>query len=200
MIPLGLPHRALAALQEAGVTALCLNVLVGGGVGLADVEAYEQLAREMGWHLQVLLDARDLPVPVVIDHMGDPMGDSMGHVPTSAGRADLGFRTLVDLVRDGAWLKFQGASRTSTAGPPYADTVPFARALNEAAPDRSLLGLEPAARGDLGPDARHRRPARPGGGLGSGPGAAAEVLRRRSAPALRLPARASLRLRAGEAD
>ncbi|KQP69754.1 hypothetical protein ASF41_20130 [Methylobacterium sp. Leaf111] len=156
MIPLGLPHRALAALQEAGVTALRLNVLVGGGVGLADVEAYGQLAREMGWHLQVLLDARDLPVPVVIDHMGDPMGDPMGHVPTSAGLADPGFRTLVDLVRDGAWLKFQGASHTSTAGPPYADTVPFARALNEATPDRSLLGLGPAARGDLGPDARHR--------------------------------------------
>jgi 2-pyrone-4,6-dicarboxylate lactonase len=144
VIPLGLPDRALAALQEAGVTALRLNVLFGGGVGLADVEAYGQLAREMGWHLQFLLDARDLPpvatrlsrlpVPVVIDHMG--------HLPTSAGLDDPGFRSLVDLVRDGAWVKLQGAFRTSTAGPPYADTVPFARALNEAAPDRCLWGSD----------------------------------------------------------
>jgi predicted TIM-barrel fold metal-dependent hydrolase len=144
VIPLGLPDRELAALKEAGIVALRLNVLFGGGVGLADVEAYGQLAREMGWHLQFLLDARDLPpvasrlarlpVPVVIDHMG--------HVPTSAGLDDPGFRTLVELVRDGAWVKLQGASRTSTAGPPYADTIPFARALNEAAPDRCLWGSD----------------------------------------------------------
>jgi predicted TIM-barrel fold metal-dependent hydrolase len=144
VIPLGLPDRELAALKESGVVALRLNVLFGGGIGLAAVEAYGQLAREMGWHLQFLLDARDLPpvatrlaslpVPVVIDHMG--------HLPTSAGLDDPGFRTLVDLVRDGAWVKLQGAFRTSTAGPPYADTVPFARALNAAAPDRCLWGSD----------------------------------------------------------
>jgi 2-pyrone-4,6-dicarboxylate lactonase len=144
VVPLGLPERELAALKEAGVVGLRLNVLFGGGVGFEDLEAYGALAREMGWHLQFLLDARQLPglagrlarlpVPVVIDHMG--------HMPTSAGLDDPGFRTLVDFVRDGAWVKLSGAFRTSVTGAPYADTIPFARALNEAAPERCLWGSD----------------------------------------------------------
>ena len=98
----------------------------------------------MGWHLQLLVDARQLPpmaqrlarlpVPFVVDHMG--------HMPTSAGLDDPGFRTLVDLVRDGAWVKLSGAFRTSVAGAPFADTIPFARALNDAAPERCLWGSD----------------------------------------------------------
>ncbi|GJD56153.1 amidohydrolase family protein [Methylobacterium dankookense] len=144
VIPLGLPDRELAALKEAGVVALRLNVLFGGGVGFEDLESYGALAREMGWHLQFLVDARQLPpmaqrlarlpVPFVVDHMG--------HMPTSAGLDDPGFRTLVDLVRDGAWVKLSGAFRTSVAGAPFADTIPFARALNDAAPERCLWGSD----------------------------------------------------------
>ena len=144
VVPLGLPDRELAELKEAGVVALRLNVLFGGGVGFEDLESYGALAREMGWHLQFLVDARQLPpmaarlarlpVPFVVDHMG--------HMPTSAGLDDPGFRTLVDLVRDGAWVKLSGAFRTSVAGPPFADTIPFARALNEAAPERCLWGSD----------------------------------------------------------
>jgi 2-pyrone-4,6-dicarboxylate lactonase len=144
VIPLGLPDRDLADLKEAGVVALRLNVLFGGGVGFEDLESYGALAREMGWHLQFLVDARQLPpmawrlarlpVPFVVDHMG--------HMPTTAGLDDPGFRTLVDLVRDGAWVKLSGAFRTSVAGAPFADTIPFARALNDAAPERCLWGSD----------------------------------------------------------
>ncbi|AWN38893.1 amidohydrolase family protein [Methylobacterium radiodurans] len=144
VIPLGLPDRELADLKAAGVAGLRLNVLFGGGVGFADLEAYGALAREMGWHLQFLIDARQmpplatrlarLPVPFVVDHMG--------HMPTSAGLDDPGFRTLVDLVRDGAWVKLSGAFRTSVAGAPFADTIPFARALHAAAPGRCLWGSD----------------------------------------------------------
>lgn len=144
VIPLGLPDRELAALKEAGVTGLRLNVLFGGGIGLDQVARYGALAREMGWHLQFLLDARDLPpiagalsrlaVPAVFDHMG--------HMPASAGVDHPGFQALLGLVRDGAWVKLSGAFRVSVAGPPYADTVPFARALNDAAPERCLWGSD----------------------------------------------------------
>lgn len=144
VIPLGLPDRDLAALKEAGVTGLRLNVLFGGGVGLDQPERYGALAREMGWHLQFLLDARALPpiagllsrlpVPLVFDHKG--------HMPASAGIDDPGFQSLLGLVRDGAWVKLSGAFRTSVAGPPYGDTIPFARALNEAAPERCLWGSD----------------------------------------------------------
>ncbi|MDP4024741.1 amidohydrolase family protein [Methylobacterium sp. NEAU 140] len=144
VIPLGLPDRELAALSEAGVRGLRLNVLFGGGVGLDALERYGALAREMGWHLQFLLDARDLPpiaerlsrlpVPIVFDHMG--------HMPTAAGLDHPGFQALLGLVRDGAWVKLSGAFRDSTQGAPYADTVPFARALNDAAPGRCLWGSD----------------------------------------------------------
>ena len=142
--PLGLPDREYAALRDAGVTGLRLNVLYGGGIGFEDVERYGALCRGWGWHLQFLLDARALPplaprlsrlpVPVVVDHMG--------HFPTSAGPDDPGFRTLVSLVRDGAWVKLSGAYRLSVEGPPYRDTVPFARALHAAAPDRCVWGSD----------------------------------------------------------
>jgi len=144
VIPLGLPDRDLADLKEAGVTGLRLNVLFGGGVGLDQVERYGALAREMGWHLQFLLDARHLPemaglmarlpVPLVFDHMG--------HMPASAGLDHPGFQALLGLVRDGNYVKLSGAFRVSDAGPPYADTIPMARALNDAAPERCLWGSD----------------------------------------------------------
>jgi 2-pyrone-4,6-dicarboxylate lactonase len=144
VIPLGLPDRELAALKESGVVGLRLNVLYGGGVGFDEVEAYGALAREMGWHLQFLMDARSmpplaqrlsrLPVPFVVDHMG--------HFPTSEGVGNDGFRTLVHLVRDGAWVKISGAYRNSVEGPPFRDTIPFARALVEAAPERCVWGSD----------------------------------------------------------
>ena len=144
VIPLGLPARELTALKDAGVVGLRLNVLYGGGIGFEDLEAYGALARDMGWHLQFLIDARDLtplasrigklPVPAVIDHWG--------HFPVSRGLDDAGFQALVSLARDGAWVKLSGAYRNSVAGPPYADTIPFARAVHQAAPERCVYGSD----------------------------------------------------------
>jgi predicted TIM-barrel fold metal-dependent hydrolase len=142
--PLGLPDAAYEELKQAGVVGLRLNVLYGGGIGFDQVERYGALARELGWHLQFLVDAKDLtpmaprlgrlPVPFVVDHMG--------HFPTSRGTGDQGFRTLVSLVRDGAWVKLSGAYRLTGEEPPYADTVPFARMLHEAAPGRCVWGSD----------------------------------------------------------
>lgn len=134
----------LRRLKEAGVVGLRLNVLYGGGVGLDALDRYEAICRDLGWHLQFLIDARNLPgvaarlsrlrVPAVIDHMG--------HFPTSEGLDSPGFLSLLGLVRDGAYVKLQGAFRCSVQGPPYADTIPFARALNDAAPTRSIWGSD----------------------------------------------------------
>lgn len=144
VIPLGLPDRELARLAEAGVVGLRLNILYGGGIGFERLDGYAALAREMGWHLQFLIDAADLPalaprigrlpVPFVVDHWG--------HFPVSRGLDDPGFRTLLALVRDGGWVKLSGAYRNSVAGPPYADTIPFARMLHQAAPDRCVWGSD----------------------------------------------------------
>lgn len=144
VIPLGLAERELVALKEAGVVGLRINILYGGGVGIEQLEEYGALCRDMGWHLQFLVDARDLvpitpklaklPVPFVVDHWG--------HFPVSRGVEDAGFQNLLALLRDGAWVKLSGAYRNSVAGFPYADTTPFARLLHEAAPDRCVWGSD----------------------------------------------------------
>jgi predicted TIM-barrel fold metal-dependent hydrolase len=142
--PLGLADKAWRAMKDAGVVGLRLNVLYGGGIGFEQLADYGALCREMGWHLQFLLDARELPalapaisrlpVAFVVDHMG--------HFPVSLGVEEPGFRTLVGLVRDGGWVKLSGAFRVTSEGAPYRDTVVIARALHEAAPGRCVWGSD----------------------------------------------------------
>lgn len=144
VIPLDCPDPDKNALKEAGVVGLRINVLYGGGIGFEQVESYASLCREMGWHLQFLIDARQLPelaprlsklpVPFLIDHMG--------HFPTTCGVDNEGFKTLLALVRDGAWVRLSGAYRNTVEGPPYRDTIPFAHRLVAAAPDRCVWGSD----------------------------------------------------------
>jgi len=142
--PANAPERELVVLKDAGVVALRLNVIYGGGIGFDALERYGALCRDMQWHLQFLVDARQLPelaskmsklpVEFLVDHMG--------HMPTSEGVRNPGFQTLLSLVRDGAWVRLSGPYRTSVEGPPYADTISFARTLHHAAPDRCLWGSD----------------------------------------------------------
>lgn len=141
VVPPNLPRGEAEAMKRAGVVGLRLNVLYGGGLGFNALDATEALCLEMGWHLQFLLDARTLPgasaarlsrlrVPFVVDHMG--------HFP--ADPVEPSFQTLLSLVRDGAWVKLSGAYRL--APEPWAATVPLARALYAAAPDRCVWGSD----------------------------------------------------------
>ena len=135
----------LTRLHEGGIRGLRLNVLFGGGVGLQALEPLAGRIAALGWHLQLLLDARDLveiapriqklPVPVVVDHMG--------HMNVSHGIEHPGFQSLLGLVRDGiSWIKLSGNYRISAAGPPYTDVRPFAQALIEACPEHMLWGSD----------------------------------------------------------
>ena len=140
--PWDTPMPRLQAMKAAGIVGLRLNTLFGGGIGLGDLDRYEEICTELGWHLQFLTDARRLGsqaerlvrlrVPFVIDHMG--------HFPVQEGIESIGAQVMLDLVRAGGWVKLSGAYRI--AAPPYADTIPLARALIEAAPDRCLWGSD----------------------------------------------------------
>jgi predicted TIM-barrel fold metal-dependent hydrolase len=144
VIELDCPERQRAALKDAGVVGLRINVLYGGGIGFEQLENYAALCREMSWHLQFLVDAKDLPelrprlsklpVPFLIDHMG--------HFLTTRGVNDVGFKTLVSLLRDGAWVRLSGPYRNTVEDLPWRDTIPFAQALVEAAPDRCVWGSD----------------------------------------------------------
>ncbi|HUK02180.1 MAG TPA: amidohydrolase family protein [Steroidobacteraceae bacterium] len=117
--------------------------------GMPDMDEFHRTIeriRPLGWHVDLHFDAGDLiehaklldelPVPFIIDHMG--------RVPTKAGLEQPPFQQLLALIRSNqrCWVKVSGAERISSAGPPFTDAVPFARALIEAAPDRILWGTD----------------------------------------------------------
>ncbi len=144
VMPLGLSARAYTDAHEDGIVALRLNTLYGGGVGLAELAEYGALAADLGWHLQLLVDAGSLAplapalsglrVPVVIDHMG--------FVSASLQRsADPAAQALISLVRDGAWVKLSAAYRMSERAP-FADLRPMCQALVDAAGERCLWGSD----------------------------------------------------------
>jgi 2-pyrone-4,6-dicarboxylate lactonase len=124
------------------VVGLRLNTRTGGGIGLDQLERLEPVCRELGWHLQFLSNARALSevapqlsrltVPYVMDHMCYP--------EVAAGIGSPEWKFVLDLMADGAWVKLSGAYRLSN--PPYTSTIPFARSLLEAAPDRCVYGSD----------------------------------------------------------
>jgi 2-pyrone-4,6-dicarboxylate lactonase len=128
-----------------GIRGIRFNLLFRGGVSTDHLTRLARRIERFGWHIQLLIDGRSLPalapdlmrlpVDIVIDHMG--------HIPTSAGIQDPGFKQLLKLVREGrTWVKLSGANRTSVMGPPYHDTIPFAQALVDADPTRLVWGSD----------------------------------------------------------
>ncbi|MHA7685714.1 amidohydrolase family protein [Cupriavidus sp. PET2-C1] len=152
-------ERELRDMHEAGVRGLRLNVLYGGGVGLDAMETLAAKIEDMGWHLQLLLDARQLPellprlrkltLPVVVDHMG--------HMPVALGRSQPGFEALKHLMTEhGWWTKLSGTYRISDQRPLYQDGAAWAQELVQAAPDQVVWGSDwPHVAVSEMPDAGH---------------------------------------------
>ena len=156
------PDAELARLHAGGIRGVRFNFVrhLGGAPDLGVFDSVIRRIEPLGWHVVLHLDAEDilehaariggLRVPFVIDHMG--------RVKAQAGKAGGGldqapFRALLDLMRNPlAWVKVCGAERVSSAGAPFADAVPFAATLVEAAPDRVLWGTDwphPNIAGDM---------------------------------------------------
>lgn len=135
----------LREMHEAGVRGLRINVLFGGGTGFGAMETLARKIADYGWHMQFLLDARQLPellprlkklpVPGVIDHMG--------HMPVAEGTNHPGFRAMQELIEHhGWWVKLSGAYRISEDFPEFKDVVPWAQALIATSEDRMLWGSD----------------------------------------------------------
>ena len=135
------------SLHEGGVRGVRFGFVkhLGGVPDLALVRRTAARIAPMGWHLVLHLDAGNIPefidffgelsLPVVVDHMG--------RVPVRDGLDQPPFRILLDLLkRPNWWVKVSGAERISETGPPFADAIPFAQRLIEAAPGRVLWGTD----------------------------------------------------------
>jgi predicted TIM-barrel fold metal-dependent hydrolase len=131
-----------------------------GGVPLDAARTLAPIMKELGWHLQLWIDVKDLPdtiptlkeigVPVVIDHMG--------RTDARAGTAAPGFQALVRLLGDGGcWVKLSGAHRVSTAAPDYPDARALHETLVAANPEQLVWGSDwphPRMESEM-PDAGH---------------------------------------------
>jgi 2-pyrone-4,6-dicarboxylate lactonase len=148
MVEAAISDAELGRLHSGGVRAVRFNFVrhLGGAPDLATVERMARRIVPMGWHLVLHLDAEDLleyesflhalRLPFVIDHMG--------RVAAGEGLVQPPFKRLLDLVagNDLAWVKVSGAERVSTTLGDFADALPFAAALVEAAPERVLWGTD----------------------------------------------------------
>jgi predicted TIM-barrel fold metal-dependent hydrolase len=161
------PPAILRECDAVGVRGLRFNHFFRGGQlhysGGAPLSAADTLApimAELGWHLQLWIDVKDLPdtipvlksfgLPVVIDHMG--------RTDARAGTGTLGFQSLLRAVGEGwCWAKLSGAHRLSQLAPDYPDARPFHEALAKANPERLVWGGDwphPRVEGEM-PDAGH---------------------------------------------
>lgn len=116
-----------------------------GGVPLEDARVLAPVMRELGWHLQLWIDVKDLPdtipvlqsigLPVVIDHMG--------RTDARAGTSAPGFQSLLRLTAEGGcWVKLSGAHRVSQAAPDYPDARALHEALVAANPEQLVWGSD----------------------------------------------------------
>ena len=131
-----------------------------GGVTLGDAKILAGTLRDLGCHIQLWIDVKDLPdtipvlkeigLPVVIDHMG--------RTDASLGTSAPGFQSLLRLLGDGGcWVKLSGAHRVSKRAPDYPDARAFHEALVAANPDQLIWGTDlphPRIEGEM-PDAGH---------------------------------------------
>lgn len=143
------PQRELAAMDQAGIRGIRLNLATAGltdpAVGRRQFQGFSALVKPSGWHIQintnlsVISAIKDLvldsPVPVVFDHFGG--------LTAKLGINQPGFAGFVELIRSGkAYVKLSAAYRSSTQAPDYTDMIPFAKALVTANPGRVIWGSD----------------------------------------------------------
>ena len=161
------PRETLRRWNDIGVRGLRFNhffrggqLHYRGGVPLSAAQALAPAMAELGWHLQLWIDVKDLPdsipvlkslgLPVVIDHMR--------RTDARAGTGTPGFHSLLRAVGEGwCWAKLSGAHRLSNNAPDYPDARPFHEALVRANPDALVWGGDwphPRVEDEM-PDAGH---------------------------------------------
>jgi len=135
----------LAAMQAGGIRGIRFEFVEGrrGSTNLALFERMIERIRPLGWHIELHVDPnvlvkhadwfRGLDLISVVDHCA--------RIQTADGIDQPAFQLLLELMeRPNYWVKISGADQRTVAPYPYADVVPFARALIAKAPDRTLWG------------------------------------------------------------
>lgn len=149
----------LHRLTREGARGIRFHMLPGGVLPWGILEEMAARVHDLGWHVQLQLDGRELPereamlarLPgtLVLDHTGK----FLEPVPPDHEA----FQSLLRLTGSGrVWVKLSAPYETSKVGPPrYDDVGALARALVRAAPERMLWGTNwphPGHAGERRPD------------------------------------------------
>jgi predicted TIM-barrel fold metal-dependent hydrolase len=137
--------KDVAVLKEAGVRGIRILDIVGGGVGLQNLEVLADRCAEIGWHVQVATRGETYPkivdrllrlrAPFIIDHMG--------WCAAANGIDSPEFQAVLHIVRNSdCYVKLSGGFRLSAESHSFGDVVPFAQALIDAGPDRMVWGSD----------------------------------------------------------
>ena len=147
------PPRELARLQAGGIRGVRFNLLdrPRGNVKLDVLDRCMENIVDLGWSVDLHIDMknlldqqdriRNMPVPVVIDHIA--------RVKPAAGMRQPGFQLLLDLLKlKHIWVKVSGADKICNTrvndyfGLPFVEVIPYAQAVIAAAPDRVIWGSD----------------------------------------------------------
>lgn len=130
--------------DRLGVRGVRFNLVTKGGPKAETLRTVAERIAGLGWHLQLYVHGAQLPdlapmltalpLPVVIDHMGQ--------IPVASGLNDPGLVALRRMLETGrCWTKLCGY-RSSSAGYPFHDVTDLARSLVETAPEHCIWGTD----------------------------------------------------------
>jgi 2-pyrone-4,6-dicarboxylate lactonase len=147
LVPIGISMKELERLDAQGFVGARFHYTahLGAGAPIEEVLALGKQLADLGWHLQIHLDAARIeelgpalkrsPVPVVIDHMG--------RIDASLGIDQKPFQDLLQLMKQEKFLvKVSCPERASRQAAPWEDAIPFARKLVAEFGDRALWGTD----------------------------------------------------------
>jgi 2-pyrone-4,6-dicarboxylate lactonase len=139
--------RQLRDMHEAGVRAARFNFQSRFGLVPDYSDFHRQMARigELGWFAKVFCGPGELAeVEVELRKTkGTIVFDHMGQLEFSQGVDQPGMKRLLELLRDDRfWMMLSNGDRSSGAGMPWADALPFGRAFYDAAPERCIWGSD----------------------------------------------------------
>ena len=137
----------LMRFHDAGVRGARFNFAKFLGIAPSAATFRRSIDRitELGWFVKIHADGEELvehadlfqplTIPVIIDHLG--------HLDFSKGFDQPGFALIMELLeRDNWWMMISNGDRFSLQGFPWDDSIPFAQAFLEAAPDRTIWSTD----------------------------------------------------------
>lgn len=154
-VPPSITEEELKVLDEQGVRGVRFNFVkrLVDHSPFADLELIADKIKAFGWHIVIYFESNDLselegfladlPVPLVIDHMGRP--------DVSEAARGTEFSRFISFVdKTSAWVKVSCPERLSLSGPfarpgnkfVYKDVAPFARRVITEFPDNVLWGTD----------------------------------------------------------